>query len=57
MNKDTKRIMALFGIDADAAYTVQEIMDTYGIDYSECTTREFNEAARDAYAEYRSEAA
>ena len=47
MNKDTDSIMSLLHVDADTAMQVQAAMQ---IDFSECSTREFNREARFAYA-------
>jgi hypothetical protein len=51
MNQDTKQIMSLLKVDVETALLVQEKMDCSGIDYSECSKREFEMAARDAFAE------
>lgn len=45
----TKEIAKLLHIDADTAERVRHGMDEAGIDYSECSVREFNSAARSAY--------
>lgn len=47
MNMYTRQIMALLGIDVSTAIKVQDRMH---IDFSECSTRAFNKAAREAYA-------
>ena len=47
MNYATRQIMTLLKIDAETATKVQSIMQ---IDFSECTTRQFNAEARFAFA-------
>ena len=53
MNKTTQEIMQLLAVDCDTALQVQDIMDCNGIDYSECTTKQFNREVRNAYAEFQ----
>lgn len=43
-------LMKLLKIDAPTAACVLHEMDCSGIDYSECTRREFNRCAREALA-------
>lgn len=43
-----KDIMSFAKCDAERARKIEYQMDCNGIDYSECTTREFNNAIRDA---------
>jgi len=49
MNKDTQEIAKLLGITIDAAFAVQNRMGENGLDFSECTKRQFEAAARRAY--------
>lgn len=51
MNKATRDIAALLGIDPQAALAVQRQMEINGLDFSECTQEEFNTAAHEAYKE------
>ena len=53
MNKTTQDIMQLLAVNCDTALQVQDIMDCNGIDYSECTTKQFNREVRNAYAEFQ----
>jgi hypothetical protein len=46
-----KELQKLLKIDAPTAARVLHEMDCSGIDYSECTTREFNRCAREALAD------
>lgn len=48
MNQTTRDIMALLGVTAQEAMKIQDEMQ---IDFSECTTREFNKRARETAAE------
>jgi len=43
-----KDIMSFAKCDAERAREIEYQMDCNGIDYSECTTREFNSAIKDA---------
>ena len=43
-----KDIMSFAKCDAERARKIEYQMDCNGIDYSECTTREFNNAIKDA---------
>jgi len=43
-----KDIRAFTGCSIDRALKIEYQMDCNGIDYSECTTRQFNEAIKDA---------
>ena len=47
MNYYTKEIMAKLKCDAEYALKVQDIMGEF-LDFSECTTRQFNKAIKDA---------
>ena len=49
MNCYTRQIVALLNISLEKAETVQYEMDCSGIDYSECSTRKFNNEASLAY--------
>jgi hypothetical protein len=49
MNKDTRTIMQLIGVDEQTALKIQNKMGENGLDFSECDQREFNHAARTAY--------
>lgn len=51
MNKATRDIMALLKVSAETALKVQSRMDSNGLDFSECSQREFNRAARQALRE------
>ena len=51
MNKITRDIMQLLSVDCDTALQVQDIMDCNGVDYSECSTKQFQREVRIAYAE------
>lgn len=48
MNSHTTEIMKLCSVDTATALRIQHLMDCSGIDYSQCTTREFNATAREA---------
>jgi len=48
MNKATRDIMKLLKLDADTAERVQDRMGQNGLDFSECSPREFANAARKA---------
>lgn len=48
MNKYTTEIMEMFSVDAATALKIQARMEENGIDYSECTLKEFRYAAREA---------
>jgi hypothetical protein len=48
MNKATTDIMNLLNLDAISAVKVQDRMGANGLDFSECTQGEFDEAAREA---------
>ena len=47
MNYYTKEIMAKLKCDAEYALKVQDLMGEF-LDFSECTTRQFNKAIKDA---------
>ena len=47
MNQVTRDIMAKLKCDAEYALKVQEVMGGF-LDFSECTTRQFNKAIKDA---------
>lgn len=49
MNIYTKQIMELLKIDADVALKVQRAMEEAGLDFSECSTKEFNRCARECH--------
>jgi hypothetical protein len=49
MNKDTRTIMQLLGVDEQTALKIQNKMGENGLDFSECDQWEFNQAARAAY--------
>lgn len=49
MNIHTIRIKEALKISTEQAMRVQERMSFNGLDFSECTKREFNVAASDAY--------
>lgn len=51
MNKDTRTIMQLLGVDEQTALKIQNKMGENGLDFSECDQREFNRAARTAYSQ------
>jgi hypothetical protein len=48
MNQATYQIMNLLEVDSKAACKVQARMSQNGLDFSECTTREFNASAKQA---------
>lgn len=48
MNKVTRDIMKLFSISDSYALVVQEQMEKNGVNFSECSEREFKAAARAA---------
>ena len=50
MNRYTREIAALLGVSLEYARRVQDAMELSGLDFSECTQREFNRAAREAFA-------
>lgn len=43
---NVRQIMELLSVDKDTAFRIYDVMD---IDFSECTNREFESAARSAY--------
>ena len=49
MNKDTRTIIQLLGVDEQTALKIQNKMGENGLDFSECDQWEFNRAARTAY--------
>ena len=49
MRLNIKRITELLNVSPEVANKVEYEMDCMGIDYSECTTREFNMYAKEAY--------
>lgn len=56
MNKVTRDIMKLLKCDANVAAAVQCIMEAGSLDFSQCTQREFNQAARAASMQLDAEA-
>jgi hypothetical protein len=59
MNAATKEIMKLLKIDLDNAIKVQSIMEMNGLDFSECSAKEFVNFAIEAHdeLEYRTKKA
>jgi hypothetical protein len=57
MNQATQDIASLLGITLEMAVEVQDKMAEFGLDFSECTMEEFDEAARTAWSILSSEAA
>lgn len=55
MNGVTKDIMKLLKLNESDALEVQSRMDQSGINYSECTKREFNAEAREALKIFKGE--
>ena len=55
MNSVTKDIMKLLKVDETDALEVQNRMDQSGINYSECSKREFNAEAREAFKIFKGE--
>jgi citrate lyase gamma subunit len=52
MNIYTKNIAELLNISTDKALKIQDHIDEeIGLDYSECTTRQFNSAVKQAVKE------
>lgn len=51
MNMYTFEIAKLLKISNEEAVKVQNEMECWGFDFSESSTREFNRAAREAFAE------
>lgn len=51
MNKTTRDIMKLLNVGAERALQIQNRMERNGVDFSECTRREFETAAEQAQAE------
>lgn len=51
MNKDTRTIMQLLGVDEQTALRIQNKMGENGLDFSECDQRAFNRAAREVYSQ------
>ena len=52
MNIYTKNIAELLNVSAEEAKKVQDYIDEeIGLDYSECSTREFNNAVKQAVKE------
>ena len=49
MNKDTRTIIQLLGVDEQTALKIQNKMGENELDFSECDQWEFNRAARTAY--------
>ena len=43
-------IMKALKVSENVAIKIRDIMQCEGFDFSECTNREFNRAAKDAYA-------
>jgi len=50
MRTNIKKIMQILNVDAETAERVEYIMDCSGIDYSECSMREFKAEAKHAYS-------
>jgi|SRR6185437_773462 len=46
VNRATEQISELLNVDISAAETIQERMSLNGLDFSKCTTAQFNRAAR-----------
>jgi len=46
---NVKEIMKLLNVDMDMACKVESEMSINGLDFSECTRRAFNSAAKEAY--------
>ena len=57
MNRVITDLMMLFRISYDTALKVRDLMDESGIDYSECTQREFNRTARECFKAFKQVAA
>ena len=53
MRLNTKQIIDLLDVTESVANEVEENMAAMGLDFSECSQREFNEFAKDAYAFYQ----
>jgi hypothetical protein len=51
VNKVTWDLAVLFGTDMKSALKIQERMELSGVDFSDCSPREFNRAAREAAKE------
>ena len=49
MNKYTYDIAKLLKIDLETAEKVQYEMECWGLDFSECSKREFNQVARECF--------
>lgn len=49
---NVNQVKALFGVDVHTAQEIVAIMEDNGIDFSECTQKQFNKAAREAYQEW-----
>lgn len=49
MNKYTHDIAKLLKVDLETAEKVQYEMECWGLDFSECSKREFNEVARECF--------
>ena len=48
MNKDTRTIMQILGVNEPTALKIQDKMRENGPDFSECDQRKFNRAVRTA---------
>lgn len=51
MNKTTRDLMKMLNVTAERALQIQNRMERNGVDFSECTKREFETAAEQAQAE------
>lgn len=49
MNMYTRKIAELLKIDLETAKKVQYEMECWGLDFSECSKREFNQVARECF--------
>jgi|GEM_PF-1863035 hypothetical protein len=49
MNMYTRQIAELLKIDLETAAKVQYEMECWGLDFSECSKREFNMVARECF--------
>jgi len=49
MNKVTRDIMQLLLVDCETALQVQDMMDCNGVEYSQCTAKQFQREVRSAY--------
>ena len=49
MRRTTSQLIQLLKINEETADRVEDLMGQFGLDFSECSTREFNQSAREAY--------